>query len=284
MYKYSYARTGWGEVYGIPISSFTTEQLKHMDLMKLIEFVDLDQRVADIICDKVEKDKEDTFDALEKIKDILPQFPEIVKKYNKLLLTKRDKINRYSYHRFVFWNVLDEHNKDIEYERWSHGLNSAVLEDKVDYEWLNNKNPSACDNIINKVPYSMSSRQLSRILETLKKPKIDLVLNKLETSKWNQASLLACPLSSDKQIIKGLRAIHKKTRVPTIRVNLNKDILGKLPSIMRLDLVEAIINSRYSGSIVKNNTEEELRHLLFPSMVRYPDRINRVVKRYIGLK
>jgi len=274
--RYSSAISGWGKIFGIPIFSLTNEQLEVLDFNKLIECVELDSRVAPVICKKIEG-RTDTLIQLNKISEILSDFPDLIKKYNECVRRERkaEPFNRIYY---IRWELLDDENKEIEVLRLAENKSSMAPDNEVDYEWLNQRNPSLCDALIKR---TIDRRHYYKIglyhmLSSLPAEKVKPILKDIGIE-----NVLVSPYANEEQTIKALRRLHKRYYLPPINVKLTAKIWSLLPPIMRLDLIESVMRHNNTvKSIVDNMSEEELRTLLFPSIVRYPRRVESVINRY----
>jgi hypothetical protein len=287
--RYSYATAGWGELFGIPISSLTDEQIEHISFGKLIELIDLDPRVPPVICKKFKENHIGSFKQFDQIKDILLNSPDVVVEYNRYLARNKHTVD-VSFNRksLVVWDLLDEDNRKQEYHRWVDNKSSILSNNTIDYKWLEKNSPSLCDAVIQQVikKRGWNTSAFTHMLSSVSASKMKDVLKMLEPLAKHWAAYLLCsPYASKKQIILGLRAIHKRTYLPTIKAPITAEVLKGLPPIMRLDIVEKIVSQYHNAQAITSNvSEEELRTLLFPSIIRYSGRVERVVKNYLVQK
>ena len=88
----------------------------------------------------------------------------------------------------------------------------------------------------------------------------------------------------------GLRALSKSKQVPSFiydaKYKPRIEALKKLPSIMRLNCLESLVNQKYNSYNIFGNItdEEEFKSLVFSSTLKHRDRVEALWNKYRDLK
>ena len=88
---------------------------------------------------------------------------------------------------------------------------------------------------------------------------------------------------NDECIIKCLRGMAESSVSPEINVAVKKEHLLSLPPIMRLKCLERILSDCRVANL-SNLKEEDMDFLLFPSVARYPSRVQWCAGRFKFIK
>lgn len=304
--KYSKARCEWGELFGLDIASLSNEQLDKIDVTKLIEFIKIDPRAEKIVSDKIVSDKSaiGALTAISSFEDEIASCQYFVNKYNELYTKaggELDKLikNNYAYRReYIYWKLLNEENKKIEFARWSKSEDSIVNTSNADYNWLYKHDPTLAESVMDRVLADSHSHNPSsavlNLIQNVPIDKINVLMPKL-FNKDKQLYMYALENSNipEEYAVRALRVTAKRTRIPSIRVKITESILKKIPTVTRLEILESILRCgqfRYRGGSSASSlkfdgiTEDVLRNLLFGNVVKHNSRVEGVLKRFKELK
>lgn len=282
-------------IYGVDVNEFSEDILYKIRIDKLFEIFKhnyyKDDRLHKIISSRILNENIDRISYIYYIpENIIKQYTDILSEYNKYIRVNYASINKtntFSRARVIRWNLLDDKNKINEIVRFSNGKVSSVGSSNIDFEWLYEKYPCA-DIIIESIFDSFDKHEISpsvmgEIIKKIPERKMEYAMKRMFKNKNKYKSLYAWAIENKnipkKYIGKALRAICKRKEFVDIAVPLTKDILEELPSITRLNLLEKLIYDN-NKSIVKLKNEDELRALLFSSIIKYPKRVECVVSKF----
>jgi len=290
----SSASSEWGELFGLTPADLTDEQLDKVSFRKLIELANQDTRVEKVLGDKMLKATKEDLEHLARLEDAeVKELPYLVSQYNKCLrergpVLEKEKSKKYYDNRsdYVFWRLMNKSNKGKEFARWIDGKDSIVDSDKIDYEWLFQSYPWIADQVVNKIlkgatGYNKNSaiRMVCNLPEEPTKRYVEQICEK---DKSIYVHLLSNRYTPRKNIIKCLREVAGRVRVPKLSVELDKSMLLELPPVMRLKLLESLLIHMRSGHVkfTDISTEEELKPLLFGTAIKYNSRVEQIVRRF----
>lgn len=288
---HSSIRSGWGDICGLSPSDLPDDLLRKINFEKLLECLEIDERVSHLVAAKM---LEVNISSIQYIKNIpeatIFKFPNIISMYNRYIEKNSDTINtknRYERARIVFWNLLDERNKEKEVLRWIGKLSSVVNANSVDYKWLFEKHPDTADQLVKKVWEQKGSYhygrwgqdELKHMIKNIPESKLEEVMSEVfKGSKHLQLEALGNPNLKEEHIVKALKIFAKKSYVPNVRAKVSKSILEKLPTITRLEVIEKLVSQR--ATIYDIKSEDDFKSLLFGSIIRYPGRVERAVEKF----
>jgi hypothetical protein len=295
--KYSNARAGWGDIFGLTPNDLTSQQLIKMQLEKLVEFVPADGRVDQIIADKIATIGLDKWNVLSSIKDKseLSKLSQTILKYNELVREKEEdieKLSTASYYNnrenYVFWHLLDDTNKNTECVRWLDSKKTVFNPKEADFAWLFEKYPDTAEKLTTKI---ISNAQVhsnesfaSRMVGLLpQEPLLRHIENIFKCDKCVYMYALSNTATPKSYIIKALRSISgKKRRIPSINVELSKDILSVVPPVMRLGILETLFFYMRDGKITFKDIHktEDLEALLFGVAIKQNYRVQHLIQRF----
>ncbi|KKM69029.1 hypothetical protein LCGC14_1454970 [marine sediment metagenome] len=291
-YRYS-ASSNWGELFGLVPKDLNEEQLKKIEFVKLIEFANQDPRVEKIIGDKLMKCGVEDIKTFDKLKnEELASLPYAMLQYNKCIrqrsaVLEEDEKKNYSISRssYILWPILDKSNRAKEFARWIDGKPSIIETNKINYPWLYDNYGWLANQIVEKV-LKNSNYDINAAIRLVKnipeKPTEKYIARIFECHRDIFAHALSNEFTPRNYIVKALREIAGKKRVPGVRVMLDKSMLLELPPVMRLKILESLLiymrNGKLSFSDITN--EEELKPLLFGTAIKYNARVQTVVKRF----
>jgi hypothetical protein len=301
-------------MFGLSPRDLTDEQLTKLDFKKLLELLDKDPRVEQIVGDKL---LDESVESLEYFKNFesgeLDNYKYVLKQYNSYYRREKGEMKKknsyYSYRSdSVFWHMLDSCNRQLELKRWADKEDSIINEDNVDYEWLYTNNVKLADEVAERAIANGKSRYHGSInsstlhlLKHMPRHKVDDLMPKIfELDKNVYMYALTNEYLPQKYTAKALRVLAKRRNIPTIHAKITPAVLQKLPTVMRLEVIEAIMyyhsnnntsyrrRARYSHHNNRNTAslpfvdmnEEKLKALLFGSSMRHNHRVEKVVKRY----
>ncbi len=283
-------RCDWGGMFGLEPNDLETRHLKKIDVDKLIEMLDKDERVEKIVADKLIKCSIDYLPYLQKLeKEEIKRFSFLVSKYNECIKLREKEIKSkstcYNSYRnqYILWNLLNNSNKAKEFHRWVKGESSVIKQNKIDFVWLYNSYPYLNDLVVKKIikcqgynynPSIAITKMINDLPEKSFKQYLDLIFT---CNKRIHALILSNPFTPREYIIKGLRSIAGKKRLPKINVTLNKSILSELPTVMRLEVLESLMLYYSKIRFEDIKTSEDLEVLLFSSVIRHNARVGRVL-------
>jgi len=285
------ANAEWGEIFGLKIESLTYEQLRELSFHKLMEFLEADSRIEKIAAEKLNKlgpKKFEIFLYFEHSNMLKYKF--LMTTYNDVLRTRRKTFDseKYHYHRtsFIHWGLLDESNRHYELQRWIDGKPNTLDSDGIDFSFLYKTYPDIAQKTVDKVIKqcnSYSQNSLINLIHTMPNSAVKYVSQKIfelpDKTVWLSV-LQGDDKIPEEYIVKALRVAAKRTRVGKVSAPITKSILTKLPTIMRLEALETLLfNSSNSRSIKFTDikTEDDIKELLFGSLIRYSNRVGRVV-------
>ena len=272
-----------GDLFGLSPTDLTIEQLNKIQFEKLIDLLPRDERIGSIVADKIPAVKLKSLIAL---KDTTIS-KDIIMAYNTRLRIDKSSLDQtYHYDRnyIIKWDLLDDENKIAEITNWSNGLISCVNTDTMDYKWLYGYDEELAkitvDNIVKNQTRSYSSHNiLFPLIKGLPKEELNRVFPTIK-EKFNKdifIYILSNPAAKEEWVLAALRIIAKKNTSPEILANITKDILDKLPTITRLEVLENIVRNR-NKDCIKNISEDDVKTLVFSSTMKYPKRVEQLVK------
>lgn len=291
-YRYS-ANSEWGTLWGLGPEDLSEQQLKKIDFIKLIEFTSQDSRAEKIAGDRLMECGVEDIRRLDKLKEQeLKKLPYLISQYNKCIRQRSKELEEesnknYSITRtsYVMWQILDKSNKAVEFTRCIDGLPSVVETNKIDYLWLYDNYNWLADQIVEKVLKDSRRRSTAavRLVKTLpEEPTKKYIKRIFECDRSIFAHALSNEHTPHDYIVKALREIAGKKRVPALKVTLSKSMLSELPPVMRLKVLESLLLYMRSGKVSFSDipNEEELKPLLFGTAIQYNSRVQYVVKRF----
>lgn len=274
-----YKGYNFGNVCGLSVADLTSEQICKIKSRKLAELALLDSRAAIVLGNKIAHGEEDNISSLREYnKDDFDQVPYVVSKYNEFVSRNNDLTGFSPRASYIYWNILDESNRLKELNRYVNNNESVVSSTFTDYRWLvNNKQTDLVNKIISK---NLRSRHnIDRIRVMVNIPNECLPLHDKEIFD-NPSKIYAYLLSnieiSERYVIKILRSIAGRKRIPKVAVSINKDILRKLPPVTRLKALETLVLSRSKVNF-SDITKDELEEMLFTTSMKYTDRVSKIL-------
>lgn len=291
-YRYS-ASSNWGELFGLTSKDLTEEQLKKIEFAKLIEFANQDYRVEEIIGDTLMKCGAKDIKTLNKLPDKeLVALPYIKSQYNKCIrqrsdILEEDEKESYSIERssYILWPILDKSNRAKEFARWIDGKESIIETIKINYPWLYDNYGWLADQVVEKIlkNSNIGINATIRLVKNIPEKPIEKYIARIfECDRSIFAHALSNEFTPRDYIVKALREIAGKKRVPDVRVTLDKSMLLDLPPVMRLKILESLLLYMKNGKLSFSDiaSEEELKPLLFGTAIKYNARVQTVVKRF----
>lgn len=281
-----------GSICGIDPKDLPENLLQNIATEKLIECVDADSRIEGVLANKIVDFK---FDDLVRLKN-LPEgsYPAVKQAYNNYLDVNWQKLISHlesSYyntrHNYIISKLINDDRRLVELRRLLEGKQSIYTKSNVDYGRCFNHFDSLTTDSVTKTIENANSKYAGcsaseQIAKTLPKHKIKEFFPKLAKTKPIVAMhMVANPNCPEEYAVKALKAMGKKTP-PDIKIDITYNILDQLPPIGRLNVMENLINNRHMDRIKLEN-EEQVSNLLFSSVIRYPERVQKVVnfaKRY----
>lgn len=291
VFRYS-ENSDWGEMFGLHPKDLELWQLEKINIAKLVEFAPIDPRAEHILADRIAVTTE--FEEIERISklydDEFNKLEYLKLKYNECIAINSDKIeeayqNKWNFRRnkFVWWNRLSSGNKSQEFNRWLLGKSSIIRPNLIDYNWLIEEHPYLIDSVIAKVLKEEGARPITKMIPQLPKKYLLKYINQIfEQDKYIYAHALSNEHTPHSYVIKALRAIAGRKKVPSIKVELNKAVLEKLPTVMRLKVLESLLIYMRGGNVTFSDIkcESDLTPLLFGTAIKYNHRVQNVVKRF----
>ena len=277
-----------GSLFGLTAADLTDEQLKKINLDKLLEFADTDPRADKIISEQMKtwEDIRMHFSGLgEKTVD---NMPHTYQKYNQFVSANSVPTDGwYRRDNFIFWKLLNDDNKVMECKRWLKGDKNAFDATGMDYSWLYNVYPRLAKKVTEKIlciPRHEYLRELKFkvLIPALPEPEL---LKHLPTI-YGEGRPFSFYLTSNKftpakEKEALLRAMSGKN-LPSMDIILDKSILVKIPPVTRLKLLESILFNMYDGKAIFTDikTPDDLNSLLFVTSVKYNGRVQKVVDKF----
>lgn len=292
-YRYS-ANSDWGGLFGLDPGDLTEQQLKKIEFVKLIEFANKDSRVEKIIGDMFNTCKAEDIKRINKLEEKeLLELPYLISQYNKCIRERCSVLDKqaeeeYSISRgdYIMWPILDKSNRGKEFSRWIDSKESVIDASSINYPWLYENYKWLADQVVEKVlKTAVSFRPAAAIhmVTTLpEEPTLKYINRIFECDRNIFAHALSNEFTPRKYIVKALREIAGKKRVPGVRVTLDQSMLLELPPVMRLKVLESLLLHMRSGKVTFSDikTEEELKPLLFGTAIKHNARVQYVVKRF----
>ncbi|MFA5024270.1 MAG: hypothetical protein WC523_04900 [Patescibacteria group bacterium] len=281
---YSYSSTGYGEIFGLTSEDLTQQQLEKIQTQKLIEFIESDSRVERIIGDRVDSGAWDVVKYFGSYCDALKNHKYLIRKYNKLISSGKSPEDSYYYrNRYYHWPLLNEKNKIKECEYWINGCASSFDPAQEDFNWLFSGYLPLAEQLTQKIVDMMGQYNTDKMTRNLISglPEQFLLKYLRLFKKHAKLYLLSNQYTPDKHMESILRYISGKSSFPDISVKLRKDVVLKLPSVMRLKSFETMIGiNRYSFNkvkIVDITVPEDLDFIFFGTSMKYNSRVQKVV-------
>jgi hypothetical protein len=291
-------RCKWGELFGLRPSDLTEEQLSKVQFKKLIEMLPEDKRVEKVIAKSIFKcDVADINHIRYFEKSDIDKMPVFIEAYNNFVKYRQkdfeNNSKRYwgpSRLTYVKWEFLNNSGRAREIARYLNNQDSIVDISKVDFDWLCTEYPWLAHKMIRKIislghnhRIHNTSAPLPRMISILPYDflvqHIDSIFDKCGNSA--AAYVLSNPNTPKKYIIKGLRAIAGRIKIPKINMTISKNILESLPPVKRLETLETLLV--HTSSKVKFEdieSSDDLKTLLFGTSIRYNERVRTVINMF----
>lgn len=295
--NFSNVRNVWGSLFGLSPKDLTIGQLKSLKFEKLIECIESDPRIPHMIAARLPGENFDAISYMSKLpNEIMTKYPNIIYSYNRYIDNniKRIESNKYSRNHVIIWNMLEERHKKYEVDAWFNKRQSVITEYNIDYEWLRKNHPYEAKIKISGFIDKMKSQEynkhgwgfrgINHMISNVSAEYIDLVCATLFDKKNNTiSSELKLMALSNKNLsaqytVLALKIGSKRLYWPTVEAKITKDILKKLATITRLNVIEKLI--ALASPIYGIEDETDFRTLMFGSIMRYPERVERAVKRF----
>jgi hypothetical protein len=300
MNDYSYVSCSHGELFGLPCSDLTNEQLDKISTEKMIEFLPSDPRVQPLLSARMIKDTEakelDAYKHLDE--EDWKTYTLLRAAYNELLTATNlfaVKFNdSYSYRyraNYIFWPALNNELKLREIQQFLAGQSSVATPETIDYAWIDSYRPELSKEVMRFIVArecsSYDRRATLRIITTANTD----ILKEMEGSifkldKVYQLRMLSNP-NTPEEWLDGLLRIYAKRipyNVPDIHRALSHNVLAKLPPITRLEVMERLVYKSSRDNLTKIlpdiKTSEDFRELLFGALTRHSDRVIKLIKDY----
>lgn len=176
MYDYNLRRNiadaKYKSIFGLSSLDLTEDQLQKIQFGKLIEFLDSDDRICDIIKNKLLKDSVNdlnemfllTDEAISKNKYILDTYNEFIKQRRSDLDSIPGYISNETLGRYVRLKLLNDDNVFNEIQRYIDNKSSVINVVNLDYGALYDKNPYIIRDLVCKLAVSQS---LSLVINTI---------------------------------------------------------------------------------------------------------------------
>lgn len=286
-----------GTLFGLTSKDLTVEQLAKVEFKKLVEFINEDDRVEQILCDKMKNIQLSQLSVLRHQNINGNRFIHLTRTYNDRIRSISDSevkkdfgysyVNRYDY---IFWTLLDKENRIKEIDRWSKGESSVVRNENIDFAWLFANDREFANqitkNVISRTPDYDAEAIVSNLVQHLPKEEIENVIPTVKekySKRYKDAylNILSNPNMPTKYIIDALRILSKKTRSPKIAIKIDEKMLRELPPITRLETLENIYRNfdRYRGhNPISGIGEDKIRSLLFSAVIKHPNRVEELIK------
>jgi hypothetical protein len=284
---YSFLNSKWGDIHGLNISDLPVELLKKIRFEKLLECIEDDPRVPHVIASRMLNENIEAVKYIRYIpENIITKYKDIISVYNRYLEKNNDKINSlYNRSYLVLWYLLNETNRKIEIERWIDKRNSIVNDNTVDYKWLYTVYPETADQLVEQMwkqesRYKWQQNGVKHMIRNIPKHRTNDIMERVFKSKNKDLHLeaLGNPHLSKRHTIKALKVAAKRTNIPNIKAEINKEILENLPTITRLEVIEKLVSHKIKIQDIKD--KDEFKVLFLGSIMRYPQRVEYVVNRF----
>lgn len=283
-----------GDIYGVPSTEFPIDLLERMHLGKIIACAKNDDRLSDIIAAKIPELKVSEIRAIKELdRGVADKNPAIIMEYNKFIAKHRDQINsKYKYHYrrdYIVWEWLDAHNSQIESKRWLEGKDSGITDKDIDFSLFYKTFPEETSNKMNEIMTKVEqgytyglARDFPKMVATMPENKIPSYFPRIEKLKpSDRVNMLSNPNTPEKYYDKALRSVGKNGSAPKVKMPVDLVHLKNLPPITRLNVLETLLaNNSLDDEFYTSMKEEDFTELFFTSMIRYPDRVERVVDRF----
>lgn len=288
----------WGDAYGLNSKDFTYEQLCLMHFSKIIEFANTDPRVEKIISNKINSIPLESLSHINLLKDEELSNLHIFKEaYNNMITLRFEEINNLSRNyncnrdKIIFWRLLNNENKINEYYRWKNGKDSIINEKEIDYNWIEENDleffKSLVKDNIEKLKLSQYSRYNTNngIRNMIRQISGEYLIKNIpiikESSEPYNLTLLENKNLPIEDQVELFRKISGRKNICRLNVITSIKALSKVPTIMRLNLLETLIIYNYGSiNIVDAEGSKDLYNILFGSLLRYNERVERLIKRY----
>ena len=288
----------WGSIFGLTASDLTDTQLEKISFGKLLEFVE-DPRAEKLLIAKLENAEaweQERIYTVEKELSALENFKITYNDWIRKGCPKKSPVNENSYYynynyrqHAIRWSLLDDKNREAEFDTYLRGSYSIINFRDLDLQWGWSKQPEKTKELAVKVlkengsPHDMN-RLLEKIPKEHTKELVPLLFQRKDKS--FHVAALSSPHLSDRHIVKALKTWAKIVHNPEIKAKIKISHLNRLPPITRLEVLEKLVYKNLSITTDIQN-EEELKQLVFSSMMKYYQRVQNLLKdykRYTGVK
>lgn len=286
------AYSEYGELHGLKPSDLTEEQLGKIHFPKLLEFIPTDQRVEKIISEKLFTVP---INDLSNIKNIPVE--EAIKKplfltsYNDCLRARKTELDGngsyYGRSYMVIWALLDNANRESEFNRWIKREPSVIDESNIDFEWLYSTSKDLADQIVKgaleRAGYNASPAIRNLMARLPKEEYLKWLPEIFKKDKYIYILSLSNPNTPSEFTVKALKSASKLTRIPKVKVKIDNNILMELPPVTRLEILEKVLDSCSSKEEIPFtdvHNPDDLKQLVFSTTTRHWERINNLVNRY----
>lgn len=279
-----------GPIFGLNPTDLNDEQLNKIQFPKLVDLVELDPRIIKIVADKLNEMNLGYICHLTYKYHKFMHDQYFCKKYNEFYRNRGNEIHpSWNKCSIVFWEVLDNPNRFNELQLFINGKNSIINDFKFDYNWCWNYDKETTRNVANRI---ISSKNYSSTYNSIEKftitaPKelylefLPKILRQIKAKKYSAGFLLLNEHTPEVNIIQALRSFSTRTQnLVGIKAKLTKEILQKIPPVMRLNALEQIMNNKENYSALRDIDEKDFASLVFGTTIKYPQRVERLLKIY----
>lgn len=279
----------FGNLFDIPIDSLTEVQLQSINIKKLVELASGRPEIENIIINRMGTMNLELSEKLDILIINSADTPLLNKEYNDIINNHWEEILSFPYYcrsKYINWEKLNTSNQIKEWRKILEHKSSEARFDKESLQTLYKYSESLFDSVVDYSIKDMFGRRVKEIINFLsdRPDKLEEVFKKIDDSGMSKSIYLTIESSNEDRVYKALRSIHKKTNIPKITCKITAGALKKMPPIMRLDIIEKIIfDYRSTYKLITDNvSKSDLTNLLFPSITRYPGRVQRILN-YTGV-
>jgi hypothetical protein len=201
------------------------------------------------------------------------------------------------YHKVRRFTTLskDEQNRIIELLKTKEAANSYYYDSLINiirphldektfieivYNYFNNGRSTAMK--------SHNTQEIFEMAYSIDPSRIKTFVTNSKSQTLNKLVLL-CDNITEEEEVKGLRALSSSKYIPDkiheIKYKPRLEPLKKLPPVMRLKTIEALMSSRrLKYNIFENIPDDEFKALLFTSSLKHTDRVQAVCNKYDEIK
>ena len=275
------------DLFGLPASILTDEQLNYLTASKLMGLLPTERRIESILAQRIltKRNKEDVSSLYVLEDEDWTTYALLTSAYNQLY-TDTQQFNEWfsSYDRYLYvkWVALNQVNRVAEVRRLLDSKDSSVSYSNIDMTWL-----YAQDRDFRREVYIHALSSYAKFIPQIDAELLPELIPLMPDNPTLRLPLLYNPHTPAQYLPELLRVYAKKSdrRVKRIVCPLTTNTIMELSTVTRLQVLEHTLANTYSRddllrTLVDVNTVQDFSSYLFSAMTSYTNRVTDLVARF----